>query len=51
MTKTEVFKELLGEYEKQAEALIWECSPNIERAEKVLKKEIAEWTKKYEEGE
>ena len=51
MTKAEVFKELLEEYEEEATALIWECSLNISESEKMLKKEIAEWTKRYEEAE
>jgi type VI protein secretion system component VasK len=51
MTKAEVFKELLKEYEKEATALIWECSFNISQSEKELEKEIAEWAKRYEEAE
>lgn len=51
MTKAEVFKELLEEYENEATALIWETSGNISQSEKMLEKEIAEWTKKYEEAE
>lgn len=50
MTKAEVFNELLMEYEKMTTNLIWECSWNISQSEKELKKEIAEWTKKYEEA-
>lgn len=51
MTKAEVFKELLKEYEKAAKALIWDCPGNIPELGKILKKEIAEWAKSYEEGE
>lgn len=51
MTKAEVFKELLEEYEEEAIALIWETSGNISQSEEKLKKEIAEWAKKYEEAE
>ena len=51
MTKAEVFKQLLKEYEKEVTNLIWECSFNISQSEKELKKEIAEWAKRYEEAE
>lgn len=51
MTKAEVFKELLKQYEKEATALIWECSCDISQSEKMLEKNIAAWTKKYEEAE
>lgn len=50
-TKSEVFKELLKEYEEAEEKLIYEYSWNISKAEKQLKKEIAEWAKRYEEAE
>lgn len=51
MTKVDVFKELLKKYEEEATNLIWECSFNISQSEKELKKEIAEWSKRYEEAE
>lgn len=51
MTKAEVFKELLKKYEKEETSLIWEYSCNISQSEKMLKKEIAAWAKKYEEAE
>ena len=51
MTKAEVFKELLKRYEEEATSLIWECSGNISQSEKILKKQIAEWAKRYEEAE
>lgn len=51
MTKAEVFKELLKEYEETTTNLIWECSFNISQSEKELEKEIAEWAKRYEEAE
>ena len=51
MTKAEVFKELLKEYEKEETHLMYECSINIPQSKKMLKKEIAEWAKRYEEAE
>ena len=51
MTKAEVFNELLAEYEKMTTNLIYECSFNISQSEKELKKELVEWSKKYEEAE
>lgn len=51
MTKVEVFNKLLKKYEEEAASLIWECSFNISQSEKELKKEIAEWKKRYEEAE
>lgn len=51
MTKAEVFKELLKEYEKEETYLMYEYSINIPQSKKMLKKEIAEWAKRYEEAE
>lgn len=51
MTKAEVFNELLIEYEKMVTNLIYECSFNISQSEKELKKELVEWSKKYEDAE
>lgn len=50
MTKAEVFKELLKNYEKEETRLMYECSINIPQSKKMLKKEISEWAKKYEEA-
>ena len=51
MTRAEVFNELLRRYEQEKTNLIWECSCNIEQSEEMLKKEIAEWVKRYTEAE
>lgn len=51
MTKAEVFNELLKKYEEEETHLMWECSINIPQSKKMLKKEIAEWAKRYDEAE
>lgn len=51
MTKAEVFEELLKKYEEEETSLMWECSIDIPKSQKMLKKEIAEWAKRYKEAE